>query len=370
MSKKISIQQILADGREYWADGRYGPWVTKMFEQVTKCRTRALGAEMYRNNEGEMQIFPDTCKTRLCPPCGWKATLNWQETFLNRLPEVGFAEINFTMPSDLWSIFRQNPELLADLPAIGSQVVASWVKKRFGAQVMIMVVLQTFGGDLKFNPHLHMVVSIKGFNSAQERVVEDIRFPKDRLMRAWRYAVLDYLELASNFGRLKNSWEKVNVTRLVKRHRDRLWQVWVRYHRNLRRTLEYVSRYILRPPLPEYKIVEYQDGKVTFRIKNTKLKCFMDETKSTEDFIAILTRHAPVRYRHGIRYFGLLVPRSIVGCFAVFCKLIRYRRPARIRPFGWARSIWRAYRRDPLASRTGGQRLYWWRHLPPIESGP
>ncbi|MGB0075393.1 MAG: transposase, partial [Terracidiphilus sp.] len=300
----------------------------------------------------------------ICPPCGWKSTLNWQEAFISRLPRVGFAGINFTMPSDFWAIFRRNRELLADLSAIGGQVVVTWAEQRYGAQVMVMVVLQTFGDDLKFYPHLHIIVSTTGFDSTRESVVENIRFFKDRLMRAWRYAVLDYLELVLESGRLKKS-DRASVARLVREHRDQLWVAWVNYYRDPERALKYNSRYIRRPPLPEYKIVDYDGGQVTFRVKDTKLKCFRNETKSIKDFIAILASHAPDRYRHGIRYFGLLAPRSIADSFAVFCKLIRYQRPATPRPPSWARSIWRTYRRDPLASRRGGQRLYWWDRLAP-----
>jgi hypothetical protein len=66
------------------------------------------------------------------------------------------------MPSDLWSIFKDNRHLLHDLPAVGAAMIQQWAKVKHGASPVVPVVPHTFGGDLKFNTHLHTLVSAGG----------------------------------------------------------------------------------------------------------------------------------------------------------------------------------------------------------------
>jgi hypothetical protein len=63
------------------------------------------------------------------------------------------------MPDVCWPIFRQNRHLLYDLPAIGAEVIQQWAKDRYGARLIIVVVMHTFARDLNFNCHLHVLVS-------------------------------------------------------------------------------------------------------------------------------------------------------------------------------------------------------------------
>jgi Putative transposase len=42
--------------------------------------------------------------------------------------------------------------------------------------------------------------------------------------------------------------------------------------------------------------------------KDLKMKKWVETSYSIEDFIVTLADHVPDRYRHAIRYFGLLAP--------------------------------------------------------------
>src|SRR6185437_7640098 len=99
------------------------------------------------------------CKSRFCPSCGYRATLLWLEQQEADLPEIPYTGLVFTMPCELWSIFRDNRHLLHDLPTLGASVIQSWIRMKYGLKVLVIVVQHTFGGDLKFYPHLHVLVS-------------------------------------------------------------------------------------------------------------------------------------------------------------------------------------------------------------------
>jgi hypothetical protein len=51
-------------------------------------------------------------------------------------------------------------------------------------------------------------------------------------------------------------------------------------------------------------------------------------TCTTAEFIARLAEKVPDRYRHGVRYFGVLAPQSIGKSYEVFLALLGEQRPS------------------------------------------
>jgi len=97
------------------------------------------------------------------------------------LTDIAYAGVVFTMPRELWGIFRGNRHLLHDLPVLGASVIQHWVKTKYNANVLVMVVPHTFGGDLKFNTHLHILVSAGGLVEAKGRWLPRLVFAHPRL---------------------------------------------------------------------------------------------------------------------------------------------------------------------------------------------
>jgi hypothetical protein len=111
MRYKQSIRQILTATRSYWDRPETRPAVRQNFDKVTKCRTLALGAEVFASETEEKRV-PHTCKARACPSCGHRATIQWQREQWCALPDIPYVGIVLTMPDVLWPIFRQNRHLL------------------------------------------------------------------------------------------------------------------------------------------------------------------------------------------------------------------------------------------------------------------
>jgi len=65
------------------------------------------------------------------------------------------------------------------------------VENQYGVSVLLIVVPQTFGGLLNFNPHLHMLVSATGFQES-ENIWVPLHFDKRELMEMWRLALVAY----------------------------------------------------------------------------------------------------------------------------------------------------------------------------------
>jgi Transposase zinc-binding domain len=127
------LKQIFTATREQWNRAAVRPAVRENFEKVLRCRTLALGAEVYAS-ETEKKLVPHTCKSRACPSCGHRATILWQRDQWNALPDVPYLGITYTMPDVLWPIFQQNRHLLHDLPALAGAVIQQYLKIRHGVR--------------------------------------------------------------------------------------------------------------------------------------------------------------------------------------------------------------------------------------------
>src|ERR1041385_4044739 len=122
MLLKEPLKQILIDGRDIWDNNDTQPFVRETFRKMIRCRTAALGWQVYASDTEERRVY-HTCKARSCPSCGYRATLQWQREQWTQLPDISYSGLVFTMPGRLWHIFKENRHLLHDLPTLGSEAV-------------------------------------------------------------------------------------------------------------------------------------------------------------------------------------------------------------------------------------------------------
>ena len=106
-----------------------------------------LGAEVY-GVDGHELIVDHTCKSRACSSCGYRATVQWLRERWAALPEVIYKGVTFTMPKELWSVFRDNPLLARALPVLAAKVIQSRMSAKYGLRVGVIAILHTFNGKL------------------------------------------------------------------------------------------------------------------------------------------------------------------------------------------------------------------------------
>jgi hypothetical protein len=334
---------------------------------MINCRTPALGAEIFASDDEEKLVY-HTCKSRACPSCGHRATRLWQRDQWASLPDIRYAGITFSMPDTLWSIFQQNRHLLHDLPALGAAVIQQWIRIKFGASVLIMVIPHTFGARLNFNSHLHILASAGGLNGSGRGWTDRLYFDRKKLMPMWRFAVITFLRDALKAGVLVSDLAPVDLRAVLARE-YRWWSIHVSYFQSKEHFLRYAGRYARRPPIAQHRFGEITDVVVRFSVKDKRLKERVSAEYSPAEFVAVLAEHVPDRYRHAVRYFGLLAPRSKRRtATAIFLLLGQGRRP-RPRRLGWAFSVRRDFGFDPLMD-SRGQPMRWVGRLSPSTSVP
>jgi hypothetical protein len=347
-----SIKQILIETRPLWDHDHTRPSVRESFNRMILCRTPALGWQIYASDMEEKFIY-HTCKARLCPTCGYRATLSWQRELWTQLPDTAYAGVVFTMPDVLWPIFKQNRHLLHDLSTLGAEAISHWMKEKHGVQPLLLVVQHTFGRHLDFKPHLHVLMSAGGLAESFGRWIGRLSLNPVAFMKMWRYGVITYLRLALNAGILKSDLSRQQLNQLLATQYERDWYIHLDEQVSKKQFLGYAARYVRRPPIAQHRFQEIDGPLVKFLTKDTKSKEVVLDVIPKEEFVQMLADHTPDKHQHAIRYYGLLSPRARGRTLNVVFALLGQTRRHRPPRLSWADMIIRYFGRNPLIDSRG-----------------
>ncbi len=199
------------------------------------------------------------------------------------------------------------------------------------------MVLHTFGRDLKWNPHIHCLISEGGYsNDGFWRHVKYFNYTY--LRNAFRTALLNELEscLGSSFKKVKS-----------KCYSDHKHGFYVYAKPNKcepQNVIKYIGRYLGRPVIATSRIDKYDSKCVTFHYNRHENEKYVEETIPAIVFIKRLIRHIPEKHFKMIRYGGLCarhrkidskLRRSIHRSKHRFYRSFNQWRTAILSPFGY-----------------------------------
>lgn len=135
----------------------------KAMRAIESCRTAALGGHVYHCKKCEEDRYSyHSCKSRYCPRCGNEQADDWLAKQEQLLLNARYFLITFTLPAELRSLARSRQRCIYNiLMRASAQTVLKVMRKRkyLGGMVGILSVLQTWTRDLRYHPHVHMVVA-------------------------------------------------------------------------------------------------------------------------------------------------------------------------------------------------------------------
>ena len=99
------------------------------------------------------------------------------------------------------------------------------------------------------------------------------------------------------------------LLRLLTAQYERWWNIDVKRFKSKKQFLGYAGRYARRPPIAQHRFRTIGRQEIRFVTKDTRTKQSVETTYTPAEFLATLADHVPDRYRHTVRYFGLLAPR-------------------------------------------------------------
>jgi hypothetical protein len=301
------------------------PVVFETVRKIVACRTPALGCHLYTCPQcGRREVVPHSCKSRFCPACGKHATDRWTARVLNDLLDVPYHHLVLAVPAHLRGVLSFNrPGTLNLLFSAATAALTQWAREQHGMRLGIVAVLHTFGSDLKWHPHLHLLVTEGGLSLDGSLWVRP--YGKGWLMahgtlkKMWRYHVIRALRQAHHEGQLRFSKkaaflaEYPRFNAMLRRLYEIVWYAHIGASLcDPRFTLGYIGRYTKRAVLAEYRITHYdaEKGLVRFAYRDyaqggkTSYK-----TLPVLAFIGRLIRHIPDKHFKMVRYAGLFATR-------------------------------------------------------------
>lgn len=288
-------------------------------EKIFTCKTEALGFHKYICLScGSSLTVPHTCKSRFCSSCGKIAVDNWVHKSTSKFPELKYQHIIFTLPEQLRSLCLINRKLLLNsLFKLASHSIISWTKEYRNCIPGIISVIHTFGKDIKFNPHIHIIVSSGGLSLDYSSWIPINFFPEKVLKARWKYNVISFLRDSFKNNKLHthksinflSSYPTFNsfLNMLYSRY---VWYVHIgRKLDSLSFTIQYIGRYAKRPVLAETRISSFDGQSVSFWFDDKQLQKKVFISLPVEEFIKRIIRHIPDRHFKQIRYFGIFANR-------------------------------------------------------------
>jgi hypothetical protein len=145
----------------------------------------------YLKGCGHVELTAHSCKSRFCPTCSKHATDVWANQVLNALLDVPYHHLIMAIPWQLRIVIIMNRRAgLNLLVHAASAAIQQWAGDIKGMRMGILIVVHTFGADMKWHPHIHLIVTGGGLSLDGKRwIATDPKFLMHHggLKKRWKY---------------------------------------------------------------------------------------------------------------------------------------------------------------------------------------
>lgn len=299
---------------------------------VAECRTAALGGHVLRccGCSGQLIAY-NSCRNRHCPKCQGSRTAAWLQRESSWLLPVEYYHVVFTLPEEVAQVVWQNQRVGYNLLFEAVQQTLRQVAadpKHLGAQVGLLAVLHTWGQDLHYHPHLHVVATGGGLACARDgTLTEPARWVSCRpgffvpvrvLSRVYRGKFLAGLRQAYTAGQLTFHGQQ---SELIQAEAFSAWlgeqyrQDWVVYAKEPfggpERVLKYLARYTHRVAISNGRLQALEGDTVTFTARDYAAAGRQRLVHlSAQEFLRRWVQHVLPAGLVKVRHYGLLANRG------------------------------------------------------------
>ncbi len=301
------------------------PEQRRAMRAIEQCRTAALGGHVDECDScGHQVISYNSCRNRHCPKCQARERAAWLAERQAEVLPVEYFHVVFTLPEEIAAIALQNQRRVYDLlfqSAARTLLRIAADPRHLGAEIGFLSVLHTWGQNLMHHPHVHCVVPGGGLSPDSARWVScraGFFLPVRVLSKLFRRLFLEALEAAFRRGELAfhgqlREWAAPRrFADLIERARAREWVVYAKPpFGGPAQVLSYLGRYTHRVALSNNRLVEVQEGQVSFRWQDYRHghqpKVM---TLAAPEFIRRYLLHVLPRGFQRLRHYGFLSNRQ------------------------------------------------------------
>jgi Putative transposase/Transposase zinc-binding domain len=271
----------------------------KAMRAIEQCRTEALGGQVYRcPNCEQVQYSYHSCRNRHCPKCQNEKAQAWLEKQHDLLLPVPYFLLTFTLPASLNEVARSHQRLLYDLlfktSAAATQQLAQ-APRWIGGQIGMVGVLQTWGRNLAYHPHIHYLVPAGALTDEGKEWVparHNFLLPVRALSKVFRSKLQQALRDTDCYARIPaNVWQQK-------------WVVHCEPVGSGLNALKYLAPYIFRVAMSNSRILKLAGDRVTFRYRDTETGAEKRCSLSADEFIHRFLQHVLPKGFVKVRYYG------------------------------------------------------------------
>lgn len=296
-----------------------GDKVLVAVNKTINCRTDVIGSIVFKCLCCKKKhVIHRKCGHRFCGWCGYLDTQKWANDTLSRLEEIKHHHVVFTLPRRLRGICKYSQKEVFNLMfECAHYAVLDWFKGKHNLKPGIVSVMHSFGSDLKYHPHVHMLVSAGGIN--EDKVLFELassfltrqRFLankfRDRFIERFKQEVdkqniimSDALSIRNRFLGFLNKLGKEQWIVSIQKPLEDLLQI-----------VGYVGRYTKRACISEYKIESIDNDHIHFWV-NDYANSKRGEKPNKKlikmhfvEFLDALFQHVPDKRFRMVRYAGM-----------------------------------------------------------------
>jgi len=255
----------------------------------------------------EDRIIHFSCNSRICPKCGQKYVKTWVVNITERMYDVDYSHIIFTLPKIIWDLIEGNWKCIGELYKVTFKVMKE-VMQRVAKQKItpgMIVAGHTFGKDVKWNVHFHSICTEGGLT--KNGLWKGIYFfPYEIVRSKWKYASLKIIKkyIKLDFKEqlaLETVYHDYKSGFNVKRIKGKMKK---------KELAGYIARYIRHPAISNRRIIDYDSNKVTIIIEDKYKKISWNEEFSVDNFMGRLIKHIPPKGFQVVRHYGIYSKRK------------------------------------------------------------
>jgi hypothetical protein len=169
-----------------------------------------------------------------------------------------------------------------------------------GGRLGCLAVLHTWTRDLRYHPHVHLLVTAGGLSANGTAWVapksDSYLVPVHALSRIFRAKICAALNHAGLLEQVPpDIWTKP-------------WVVHCQHAGRGQKVLDYLGRYIFRVAIANSRLERVEDGQVTFRYRDNQTQQRRRVTLSGLEFLQRFLQHVLPRGCTKVRYYGIWSP--------------------------------------------------------------
>ena len=303
---------------------RLSPQQHRAANALMRCRTAALSGFASRCDAcGATTVQYTSCRNRHCPKCQTLSQTRWVERQCDKLLDIGYWHVVFTLPHELNPLAQRQPALVYRLLFMAaSQTLLEFERnpRWLGGEIGVTMVLHTWGQNLGQHIHVHAIVTGGALSPDRERWLpprNTFLFPTKALSSVFRGKYLDFLAQAHRGGELRlpgtdgiddaNDFDCLKITL-----RSHDWMVYAKLpFANAAHVLAYLGRHTHKVAIANHRLVDFDGEHVRFRWRD-----YADRNRrktmrlDADEFVRRFLLHVLPRGFTRLRHYGLLGNRG------------------------------------------------------------